>query len=145
MPELKNHKWEMFANYRLTGGAGEAYKKAGFSGNNASQNAYNLVKNHPEIAERIEELKMVARDDARKETNDYIKRLDDIAWGRGEFAGENKPKVDQMISAMTKAMKAQGIEGESKINVNDGAGFQIIMHKEPEQEKEEDKDGESTD
>lgn len=135
MPELSNHRWEMFCRYRLTMGAGKAYIKAGFSETNAPQNAYHLVRKHPEVAERIEELKEIARDDSQKEINDYIKRLDDIGFARGDFSGKNKPKDETMIKAMQTAMKAQGIEGDTKLNIS-GNGYQLIIHEECKEEEE---------
>lgn len=144
MPQLKNNKHELFAQYCLIYNRGEAYMKAGYQCDPkyASQNAYNLLKNNQNIKDRISELEEIAREDAKNEVNNYIKLFDDIAFARGEFSGSNKAKIDQRLSAATKAMKAQGIEGDTNVKLKgDCVGFQLIMHSKPKEEEDKE-DGE---
>jgi len=148
MARLLNNKHELFAQYCLKYKKSESYLKAGFTCKKeyAPQNAYALCKNHPEVEERIKELEKMARSDAKNEIDSYICFLDDVVFARGEFSGENKPKLEQRLSASTKAMKAQGFEGSTDVNVSGGGGFQIVMHSKPEEEKkEEEKEGDKED
>jgi len=141
MAELKNYKHEMFSQHRVVFTQKEAYLKVYPDAKNPSQNAYNLVKNNPKIEERIEELKLVARSDARKEVNDYIKFYDDITFCRGEFSLlDAKPKLEQRMTASTKAMKAQGFEGEEKVNITGSGGYQLVIHNDTKEEETEEKD-----
>lgn len=144
MPQLVNNRHELFAQYCLMHNNSEAYLKAGYDCKKkyAAQNAYNLRKRHPEVDERIQELELIARSDAKNDVNAYIKFFDDITFARGDFSGNNKGKLEQRMTAATKAMKAQGIEGDTKVNVTGGGAFQLIMHSAPK-EKEEEKDGDS--
>ena len=138
MPALHNEKHEKFAQLASVSNKSKAYMQCGYNckPEYASQNAYMLCKKHPEIDKRIEELKKIARSDNRHEFEDYIKFLDDIIWARGEFSGDNKPKLDHRINSALKAMKAQGFEGATNINVHATGGFQIIMHSLPKGEEE---------
>jgi len=141
MSALKNQKYERFCQYYVAlRSYGEAYIKAGFRNTQYNQqNAYKLKKAHPEIQDRIDELEEELTSRARHERDDYLDLLDDITFAKGEFSGDNTPKLEKRLSACTKAMKAQGIEGDTNINVSNGA-FQLIVHSAPEGE-EEDEDG----
>jgi len=138
MPQLENNKHELFAQYRLIHNKKDSYIKAGYDCKQkyAAQNAYTLSKNQ-DIIDRIEELKAIARDDAMKEVNEYIKFFDDIAFARGDFSGANRGKLEQRMTAASKAMKAQGIEGDTKLNLGvDVGAFQLVMHTAPKEEEE---------
>ncbi len=142
MPQLSNNRHELFAQYCLIYNKSESYLKAGYDCKKkyAAQNAYNLCKKNPEVSERITELETIARSDAKNEVNDYIKLFDDIAFCRNDFAGENKPKTEVRMTAATKAMKAQGIEGDTKLKIDNTGTYYLTMHSAPKEKEEEDGD-----
>jgi 3-deoxy-D-arabino-heptulosonate 7-phosphate (DAHP) synthase class II len=136
MPILENSTHEDFAQNCLNNNRKESYILAyKCNPKNARQSAYNLCKSHPNIVARIEELKVIARSGDEKEVNDYIKFFEDVAFARGEFAGDKKAKIDQRISAAIKAMKAQGIEGSENINIRSTVGYQLVIHDDTKEEE----------
>ena len=132
MPRLKNIRQEQFCKNCLTMTKSDAYREAFGITDDDSKNICQLasvLSKRDVIKKRIKELqdRLCAKSD--KKLEDYLKLYNSIAFLEGEFAGKDIKIVDRM-TAGTKAMKAQGIEGSDKVDVSGDGGFQLILSKE---------------
>lgn len=140
MPRLQDARKEEFCKLTLQMSNAKAWREAYDSPNDdcARQKAYALMKQE-EVQDRIDELKEKQYAKSDKRLEDYLRVLNEMAFEEGDYADRDIKDSDK-LSAITKAMKALGIEGSDKVDIG-GNGFQLIIHDRPEGEvDEEDKD-----
>lgn len=132
------HKYKILVEYLTYLPLGEAWIKAGFGGENPAQACWNLLNRRPDLRAKIDNVRQENLEMARKEKEDYLRLLNDMAFKEGEFAEDEEVTPAIRINAAKTAMKAEGCEGVSKIEQT--GGFNLTMNFDYEEEDEDEEE-----